>query len=208
MQSYTDTMSATTTTTSTGMTLRSGKTYYKTDTQYGRHTYELDGEDFIPLSSLTEFGWTWAQKVHEAVGSTEWTAETAYEFLGYLEATSSNWCSVAWQTESQDTHEFGQYLMSLVRDFSDEATSIKRYPNTRNKQNTFGEDIGYCNGIIRLANEIETEWNVSALMHQSDQDEIEDAVMELDSSPPPASFDNTVIDYDYDYKSQGGYGHA
>lgn len=199
MQSYTDTMSVHTT---TGNTLRNGKTYNKTDTQYGRHTYELDGEDFIPLSSLTEFGWRWAKKVHEVLSSQEFTPETVYEFLNYLEATSKNWCNVAWVTNSPDTYDFGQYLMSLVHEFSEKAMSIKRYPNTRSKHNAFGEYIGYCNGIIRLANEIDAEWNVSALM--ANRDETEEVIMEQNDPSPKESFDNTVIDYE----SQGGYGHA
>ena len=37
MQSYTSTNMNDTT---TGMTLRSGNTYYKTDSKYGSHTYE------------------------------------------------------------------------------------------------------------------------------------------------------------------------
>ena len=201
MQSYTDTMSVVTTT-CTGMTLRSGKTYNKTDTQYGRHTYELDGEDFIPLSSLSEFGWTWAQKVHEALSSQEFTAETTYKFLVYLEATSGNWCNVAWETDSQDIYKLGHYLMCVVHGFSEEAMFVKRYPNTRSKHNTFGEDIGYCNEIIRLANEIDAVWNVSALI--ANRDEMEEVIMELNDPSPRDSFDNTVIDY----KSHGGYGHA
>ena len=214
MQSHTETMSLYTTpmTTSTGMTLRSGKTYNKTDTQYGVHKYELDGADFIPLSSLTEYGWTWAQKVHETLASSEdWTSETAYQFLGYLESTSGNWCSVAWQTESQDTYEFGRYLMSLVRDFAEEAASIKRYPNTRSKTCVFGDDLGYCNGIMRLAAEIEAEWNVSSAIQQ--QHDNYEASMNVDSEEQDDESDDEEQhdESEYwknDYRTQGGWGHA
>ena len=214
MQSHTDTMSANLTdmTTSTGMTLRSGKTYNNTRTQYGLPKYELDGSDYIPISSMSEYGWTWAQKVHESLASNEeWTAETAYQFLGYLESTSSNWCSIAWQTESQETYDFGQYLMSLVHDFAEEASSIKRYPNTRSKTTTFGGDIGYCNGILRLAKEIETEWNVCSALHYGDDTAWEsqnqpESEMNLDSEDEDE--EGKTEYWESQYQTQGGYGHA
>ena len=53
--------------------------------------------------------------------------------------------------------------MSLVCDLAHDAASVKHYPNTRSKKHTFGNDMGWCNGIIRLAKEIEMEWNVAAI---------------------------------------------
>lgn len=204
MQSHADTIMSdlTNTTTTTGMTLRSGNTYYRPEPSYGSHTYELDGEDFVPISSIAEFGWTWARTVHSFISTkSDWDAKTAYEFLSYLEATSA-WCDTAWLTESKDTHEFGEYLMTLVRGFAADATSIKRYPNTRSKQGAFGGDLGYCHGIIRLANEIETAWNVSRVMHASAHQE-EDANMVVSTSSTASPVDEAIH-----YESQSGYGHA
>ena len=241
MQSHTETMNTNTidtTTTSTGITLRSGKTYSKSSSQYGLPKYELDGSDYIPLSSMTEYGWTWAQKVHESLACSEqWTVVTAYQFLGYLDSTSTNWCSVAWQTESEDTFEFGRYLMNLVNDFAEEATSIKRYPNTRSK--TSRSDLSYCNGIIRLATDIASEWFVCSALHNGKRLKPEDKKLnqaedkrlnhpedEKLNQPEKKNInkyeDDTVsywpedkksnIDssqyWDWQYKTQGGYGHA
>lgn len=219
MQSYTNMND--TTTTSTGMTLRSGHTYSKTDSEYGTHTYELDGEDFMPLSSFSEFGWTWAQKIHETVSKTEdWTADTAYEFLGYLESTSNMWCHTSWTSTSEDTFAVGEYLMSLVKWLSDEAVSVKNYPNTRSKQSQFGDDLGFCNGIIRLSKEIEMEWNVASHVAQHAQvypeemnlasedeedDDDEDEFDEDDGKPISYTLD---FSGDIDYNGEGGYGHA
>ena len=92
--------------------------------------------------------------------------------------------------------------MSLVRNFSEEAVSIKRYPNTRSKIRVFGEAIGYCYGIIRLATEIEAEWNVcSALHHELNQHEGE---MNLDSE----DLEDSSKYWESQYETQGGYGHA
>ena len=168
MQSYTSTnMNDTTTTTNTGMTLRSGQTYNKSNTTYGKHNYDLDGNDFVPLSSLTEYGWNWAQKVHEVISRTgDWDAQTSYNFLDLLESTSSSWCHTAWANDSSDdTREFGDYLMELVEWLHDEAYAMKKYPNTRSKKRMMSEESpGYCNGIIRLAKDIQTEWNVASYM--------------------------------------------
>lgn len=221
MQSYTNTM-MNDTTTSTGMTLRSGNTYSKTDSKYGTHTYELDGEDFMPLSSLSEFGWTWAQKVHETLSKTEsWTSQTAYEFLGYLDTTSNMWCNTSWTSESDDTFEVGEYLIGLVKWLAEEAASVKNYPNTRSKKTQFGDDLGFCNGIIRLSKEIEMEWNVAShianqaqvypegnevMTLASEEDDESDSDIE-DDKPMTYTIDFSG-DIDYNYNEQGGYGHA
>lgn len=228
MQSHTETMNTNTidtTTTSTGMTLRSGKT-----SSHGLPKYELDGSDYIPLSSMTEYGWTWTQKVHETlVCSEQWTVVTAYRFLGYLDSTSTNWCSVAWQTESEDTFEFGRYLMNLVNDFAEEATSIKRYPNTRSK--TSMSDLGYCNGIIRLATDIASEWFVCSALHNGKRlkpedkklNHPEDKKLNQPEKKNINKYEDDTVSYwpedkknnldsteywDWQYKTQGGYGHA
>ncbi len=199
MQSYTST-STNMNDTTTGMTLRSGNTYYKTDSNYGTHNFELDGEDFVPLASLKEFSWTWAKKVHDTVSRTDsWTAQTAYEFLGYLDSTSSTWCQTVWSSESNDTYYFGEYLMGLVKWLSDEAYSVKNYPNTRSKKTNFGDNMGYCNGIIRLSKEIEMEWNVASHMSQHNEGCSENQEMQVESDDE---------DENIDYYAQGGYGHA
>lgn len=231
MQSHTETMSTnpSDTTTSTGITLRSGNTYNKTSTQHGVPKYELDGSDYIPMSDMTEYGWTWAQKVHESLACSEqWTVETAYKFLVYLDSTSSKWCSVAWQTESEDTFKFGGYLMNLVNDFAEEATSIKRYPNTRSKTNR--SDLGYCNGIIRLATNIASEWFVCSALHNGKRvkpenkklNQAEDKKMNQAENKNVNKYEDETVSYwpednknvesteywDWQYRTQGGYGHA
>ena len=208
MQSYAD-MNNT-----TGMTLRSGKTYYKTTSQWGTPSYELDGEDFFPLTSLSEYSWTWAQKVHETLSKTDdWSAEAAYNFLSYLESTASTWCQTAWSSQSDDTIEFSEYLMGLVRGFAEEANAVKHYPNTRSKDTLFGADMGFCNGIIRLSKEIELEWNVARNMAQAEdyqQEQHQDEQMEMEEEDYSAASCKQELDFDgeVDYYSQGGYGHA
>ena len=218
MQTYTSTNMNDTT---TGMTLRSGNTYYKSSSDYGTHNYVLDGEDFVPLSSLSEFSWTWAKKVHETLSKTDnWTPETSYEFLVYLEATASSWCQTAWASERSDTIEFSENLMSLVRDLAHDAASVKHYPNTRSKKHTFGNDMGWCNGIIRLAKEIEMEWNVASHMNQYDSEvqegehtmsvdsDWEEPVLESNEEDDQPVVHQLSFDGDIDYRGQGGYGHV
>ena len=90
--------------------------------------------------------------------------------------------------------------MGLVKWLSDEAYSVKNYPNTRSKKTNFGDDMGYCNGIIRLSKEIEMEWNVASHMSQHNEGCSENQEMQVESDDDE--------DENIDYYSQGGYGHA
>lgn len=206
-------------TTYTGMTLRSGKTYNNTDNQCGPDKYELDGADFISLDYIAEYyGRKWVQKVYEILAcNEEWTYETAYLFLAYLESTSENWCNVAHEAPSQDAYEFGVYLMSLVSDFSEQATTIKRYPNTRNKIIMFGDYLGYCNGIIRLASKIMIQFLNSEENAMAEAEE--NAMAEAEHQQEAIEYETPINleskkqeeDFNYwsnEYKNQGGYGHA
>lgn len=217
----------------TGMQLRNGKIIEKYTSVGAPQGIELDGNDYVPHAHLKDFNWDWQQKVHKALSSTtDWSPQSAYDFLQYLSATSGHWCGVVWHEDtSQDSHDFGHFLMGLIDEFKDEAMAALRYPNTRAAEEWKQECFGLWHGIIRLANEILMEWNVSERMF-ADPANYTYAPEDVWNIPQDTGKNNTVInlvadsdsededmnaavapgdgdaDEEYDYNGQSGYSHA
>ena len=222
-----------TTNATTGMQLRNGKIIEKYTSIGAPQGIELDGNDYVPLTHLKDFSWDWQQKVHTALSSTsDWSPHSAYDFLQYLSATSGHWCNVVWNDHtSEDGHDFGHFIISLVGEFKDEAAAALKYPNTRAAEDWKQECFGLWQGIVRLAGEIKMEWNVCQHMYEHSapsyatadngagvmnnngyQNTIIDLTVDSDSEDEymnaavaPGSGD---ADEEYDYNEQNGYSHA
>lgn len=223
---------ANTNATTTGMQLRNGKVIERYTNSVGtlQGVVELDGKDYMPLAHLKDFNWDWQQKVHSALSSTsDWTPESAYNFLQYLSSTSGHWCNVVWNDRtSDDGHDFGQFLMNLIAEFKDDALTALQYPNTRSSGEWKQEYYGWWKGTVRLASEIQMEWNVCEHMYQhamasyampddewlQGQQTAENTIIDLTGDSEDEDMNARVApgdgdaDEEYDYEGQSGYGHV
>jgi len=188
----------------TGMQLRSGNVY--TATTQTLTGLEFDGADYISMAHLRGFNWEWAQNVHKGLSETKnWEPESAYQFVQYLASTSGHWCEKSWSQEAtEETREFGKFLMSTVQHFKDSATQCLKYPNTRSADTWKSEYFGLWQGTVRLATEIESEWNVCEFMSKKEQNN--DNIFDTDEEDLHAQV--APMEEEVDYESQAGYGHA